>query len=107
MAGSTESDALHTTIRDETAAERAVETVLRAVSEFTGREMKDLPVLHRTIDGDALNRLFQRDDSDVHVEFEYAGYLVSVRSDRVKIFPIDSVPTAPLNLSSTHAVSED
>lgn len=104
----TTSDSLYTAVRDEESAERPVETVLRAVSEVTGQEMKDLPVLHETIDGDALNQIFHGAATDVQLEFVYADHLVTVQPELVTVSSIDDQETTSIqSVSSATALSED
>ncbi|QRV17800.1 hypothetical protein JMJ58_22475 (plasmid) [Haloterrigena salifodinae] len=60
-----------------------VYAVVSAVAEAEGVDPVDLPPLYETIDPEALNDLLSsRDDSTVAtVEFEYAGYAVTVRGE--------------------------
>jgi hypothetical protein len=66
--------------------ERASEAVVTTVSECTGIEPTDLPVLADAIDPDALDRVVGSmvdvdDDETGTVAFTYAGYAVEIRSD--------------------------
>ncbi|WP_126664425.1 HalOD1 output domain-containing protein [Haloterrigena salifodinae] len=60
-----------------------VYAVASAVAEAEGVDPVDLPPLYETIDPEALNDLLSsRDDSTVAtVEFEYAGYAVTVSGE--------------------------
>jgi len=60
--------------------------IVQAVADREGVHPSELePVLYRSVDTDALNALLSADldaaQSDVTVEFEFAGYDISVRSD--------------------------
>lgn len=57
--------------------------VVERVSEVTGREETELPVLQSAVDVDALETLLLTDrEGSVQVSFRYAGLRVTIRSDR-------------------------
>lgn len=53
--------------------------VVERVAEVHGTDPASLPVLYESIDPDALDQLLST--SDVRIQFEYAGYYVSVETD--------------------------
>lgn len=64
--------------------------VLEAVATLTGRDSTSLPVLNRTLDPDALNRLCRSGDGSLSVTFEYADCEVTIAgSDTVTIVDRD------------------
>lgn len=70
--------------------ESPTESVVRAVAAVTGRRATDVEPLHKVVDPNALNALFEfplgrRADASVSVTFAFEGYEVSVRRDRVVI----------------------
>ena len=66
------------TARDESVSQ----TVVMAVAEATDADPLTLdPRLCEVIDPDALERLFERDQTEVQVEFTMADCRVSVRAD--------------------------
>ena len=53
-----------------------------AVADRTGNSIEELPVLHETIDPEALDRLAADEEAaSVEVRFEYAGFDVTVTGD--------------------------
>jgi len=56
--------------------------VVDAVSAETQMPVDELPPLYDVIDPDALDVLFDADDTDGSVEFQYAGRTVTVFADR-------------------------
>lgn len=58
------------------------EAVFRNVAEREGVDPIELEPLGETIDPDALDRLFERDD-DVELTFSYQGYHVTITPDGV------------------------
>lgn len=58
--------------------------VVERVSDETGLEVTDLPILQTVVDVDALNALLSRGNGaePVRITFQYAGLEVTVRSDR-------------------------
>lgn len=58
----------------------ACERVIWAVSDRTGRDPIDLPVLYDSVDTDALNAAVEGLD-DGSISFGYAGYQVAIDGD--------------------------
>lgn len=61
--------------------DRPSEAVVELVADATDSDPLELPVLHDTVDTDALDALYGTDDEqlrDVAVEFSYAGFDVTV-----------------------------
>lgn len=56
-------------------------TILRAITEATGRDLTEGPPLQTYVDVDALRRLITKDRSDVEVSFQYEDVRVTVHSD--------------------------
>ena len=56
--------------------------VVEALADATDTAAHELEPLYNVVDPEALDRLFQSDSSvGIHVEFEYDGFLVQIRSD--------------------------
>lgn len=56
--------------------------IVDAVAAATDRSATELPPLHQDVDPEALDRLLTGGSSPpVHLQFSYAGTVVSVRSD--------------------------
>lgn len=67
-----------------TANETPCAAIVELVAEVTNRGHTDLEPLQRTIDGDALNTLFESSGTErLHVSFAYEGVNVRVTSDGV------------------------
>lgn len=65
-------------------------TVISAVAEVTDSDPVELPPLYRTIETDALNRLFLSNpsDSEIRVSFQYEGCEVTIEgSGEVRVEP--------------------
>ncbi len=60
-------------------------TVIDAVADKKGVDATDLPPLDQSIDPDALERLFDRDNASGMVSFEYAGTTVRVFDNGVVV----------------------
>lgn len=60
--------------------EQPSEAVIRSVSTVSGKEPTSLTPLYDFLDPDALDELVKNSDR-VTVQFEFDGYLVTVRSD--------------------------
>lgn len=76
------------TVRTEWSESRLPSVALvEAVEQATGRDATDLPMLHASIDPDALDALVtRRPSTPLHVTFTYADARVSVRRDgRVEV----------------------
>jgi hypothetical protein len=65
--------------------ERVSEAVLQAVSAVTGRPPLELPPLQRSVDVDALNRLFAAPTTVDSLRFTYAGHEVLVEPGHVHV----------------------
>jgi hypothetical protein len=56
--------------------------VVQTVTEQSDQDVLDLPPLNDVVDPDALDGLFSGRDTIGSVNFEYAGYHVTVHADR-------------------------
>jgi len=56
--------------------------VIEAVAEAAETEPDELPVLTNVVDPDALDALFAGSETTGSVQFQYAGYDVTVSADR-------------------------
>lgn len=65
--------------------ERVSEGVLRAVAAVSNRPLLELPPLHESVDADALDRLFDPAPVNGRLQFEYAGYGVTVEPERIRV----------------------
>ncbi|ELY53092.1 HalOD1 output domain-containing protein [Natronococcus jeotgali] len=72
--------------------------IVKRVAERTDREPENLPSLHRAIDSEALDSLFEPPQVDRQrrggVEFSYAGYYVTVPFDETREITVSEGPTA-------------
>ncbi|AGB37155.1 HalOD1 output domain-containing protein [Natronococcus occultus] len=72
--------------------------IVRRVAERTDREPENLPSLHRVIDSEALDSLFEPPQIDRQqrggVEFSYAGYYVTVPFDETREITVSEGPTS-------------
>jgi hypothetical protein len=67
-----------------TAKQAPSTAIVELVAEVTNRAQTDLEPLQRTIDGDALNALFESSTTErLHVSFTYEGVNVRVTNDGV------------------------
>lgn len=77
--------------------ETAVGAVVRAVTVAEACAPEDLAPVHRTVDADALNALFEHGSTgrsaEFTIEFTYEGYLVQVSRSAVRLKD-DTAPVA-------------
>lgn len=62
--------------------------IVEAVAEASGSDVTELPPLSERVDPDALVRLCESRESDVRMQFPYAGYAVTVGPNgRISVSP--------------------
>lgn len=66
------------------------ERVIEAVAAYSNTPPEELPPLYNTLDPDALDVLFPSDGMNGRVDFSYANYKVTLRSDKeIELSPVD------------------
>ena len=58
-----------------------VASIVDAVATRDGVEATDLPPLQEAVEYEVLEKLLAADDTQQHVQFQYCGYTITVRSD--------------------------
>lgn len=67
--------------------------ILLEIAENTPHEISDLPIIHESIDCDALDHLIRASEGLSTVIFDYSGYSIAISGDRyVEIWPQGEIP---------------
>lgn len=69
--------------------ETVVEAVVGAVATAETRDEIEIPPIHQSVDGDALNTLLDGSHDVSSVEFSYCGYRVEATPDEVRLEPLE------------------